>query len=56
MSKKWKALHKREFEEKIDSEYREPKKQLQVREEPMAINHSLAKCPSSRLTKYFSGR
>ena len=28
MSKKWKALHKREFEEKMDPEFLEPDKQL----------------------------
>ena len=67
MSKKWKALHKREFEEKMDPEFLEPEKQLPLIENkrrrekleylqpPGAPAGSLAKSPSNRLAKYFSG-
>ena len=65
MSKKWKALHKREFEEKMDPEYREPEKQLPLLERKLSTKleytealgpiDSLEKSPSGRLTKYFSG-
>ena len=68
MSKKWKALHKREFEEKMDPEFLEPDKQLplienkrrrekiEYLEPPGVASDSLAKSPSSRLAKYFSGK
>ena len=69
MSKKWKALHKREFEEKMDPEFLEADKQLPLIEnkrrrekleylEPPGgvASDSLAKSPSSRLAKYFSGK
>ena len=68
MSKKWKALHKREFEEKMDPEFLEPDKQLplienkrrrekiQYLQQPAVASDSLAKSTSSRLAKYFSGK
>ena len=71
MSKKWKALHKREFEEKNGSgipEFLEADKQLplienkrrrekmEYLEPPGVASDSLAKSPSSRLAKYFSGK
>ena len=68
MSKKWKALHKREFEEKMDPEFLEADKQLplienkgrrekmEYLEPPGVASDSLAKSPSSRLAKYFSGK
>ena len=68
MSKKWKALHKREFEEKMDPEFLEADKQLplienkgrrekmEYLEPPGVASDSLTKSPSSRLAKYFSGK
>ena len=68
MSKKWKALHKREFEEIMDPEFLEADKQLplienkgrrekmEYLEPPGVASDSLAKSPSSRLAKYFSGK
>ena len=68
MSKKWKALHKREFEEKMDPEFLEPDKQLPLIENkrrrekieylkpPGVASDRLEKSPSSRLAKYFSGK
>ena len=68
MSKKWKALHKREFEEKMDPEFLEADKQIplienkrgrekiEYLEPPGVAVGSLSKSPSSRLAKYFSGK
>ena len=65
MSKKWKALHKREFEEMQDPELREEENQLPKTEklsrtqleyrEALRPSDSLTKSPSGRLAKYFSG-
>ena len=65
MSKKWKALHKREFEEKMDPELREEENHLPNSEkfsrteleyrEALRPTDSLGKSPSGRLAKYFSG-
>ena len=66
MSKKWKALHKREFEEKMEPELREEENQLAQTDKKilrteleysarLKPHDSLAKSPSGRLAKYFSG-